>query len=101
MPSTVSATTPLTLPLPRDDCSLYFGTDPKYEEVYLQSYDTPRTARQSLARFFQFYNHQRPHQALGYQTPAALYFGTRSTATAGDDSGKGGESAFCVFPTPS
>ena len=73
----------------------------KYEEVYLQSYDTPRTARQSLARFFQFYNHQRPHQALGYQTPAALYFGTRSTATAGDDSGKGGESAFCVFPTPS
>jgi putative transposase len=73
----------------------------KYEEVYLQSYDTPRAARQSLACYFQFYNHQRPHQALGYQTPAALYFATRSAAAAGDDSGKGGESTFCVFPTPS
>jgi putative transposase len=71
----------------------------KYEEVYLHSYDTPRAARQGLARYFQFYNHQRPHQALSYQAPAALYFGTRSAATAGDDSGKGGESAFCVFPT--
>ncbi len=73
----------------------------KYEEVYLQSYGTPREARQSLARYFRFYNHERPHQALGYQTPAALYFGTHSTTTAEDDSLKGGESTFCVFPTPS
>jgi putative transposase len=73
----------------------------KYEEVYLRSYGSPREARQSLARYFQFYNQQRPHQALGYQTPAALYFATRSAATAGDDSGKGGESAFCVSPSPS
>jgi putative transposase len=73
----------------------------KYEEVYLHSYGSPREARQSLARYFQFYNQQRPHQALGYQTPAALNFATRSAATAGDDSGKGGESAFCVSPTPS
>lgn len=72
-----------------------------YEEVYLHSYDSPRAARQGLARYFRFYNHQRPHQALGYQTPAALYCGTRSGATAGDDSLQGGESAFCVFPTPS
>jgi putative transposase len=73
----------------------------KYEEVYLHSYDSPRAARQGLARYFQFYNHQRPHQALGYQTPAALYCGARSAAMAGDDSGKGGESAVCVFPTSS
>jgi putative transposase len=73
----------------------------KYEEVYLQSYETPRAARQSLARYFRFYNHERPHQALGYRTPAALYFGTRSGATAEDDSMKGEESAFCVFPTAS
>jgi putative transposase len=46
----------------------------KYEEIYLQDYGTPREARQGLARFFQLYNRQRPHQALGYQTPAAVYF---------------------------
>ena len=63
----------------------------KYEEVSLQSYTTPREARQSLTRYFQFYNHERPHQALDYHTPAALYFGTPSTASAEDDSGKGKE----------
>lgn len=69
----------------------------KYEEVYLQSYATPREARQSLTRYFQFYNHERPHQALGYRTPAAVYFGTWSGATAGNDSGKGEESTVCVL----
>ena len=29
-----------------------------------------------LEKFFQLYNRQRPHQALGYQTPAAVYFGS-------------------------
>jgi putative transposase len=45
----------------------------KYEEVYLTEYATPRDARQGLGRYFQFYNHERPHQALGYQTPATVY----------------------------
>ena len=48
----------------------------KYEEVYLKDYGTPREAMQGLERFFQLYNRQRPHQALGYQTPAAVYFGS-------------------------
>jgi putative transposase len=48
----------------------------KYEEIYLKDYGTPREARQGLERFFQLYNGQRPHQALGYQTPAAVYFGS-------------------------
>jgi len=48
----------------------------KYEEVYLHEYATPREARQGLARYFEFYDHERPHQALGYHTPAAVYFGT-------------------------
>jgi len=63
----------------------------KYEEVYPRSYNTPREARQSLARYFQFYNHERPHQALAYRTPAEVYGRTRSTAMAGDDLTKGEE----------
>lgn len=46
----------------------------KYEEVYLQNYQTPREARIGLHRYFNFYNHQRPHQALAYRTPAEVYF---------------------------
>jgi putative transposase len=47
----------------------------KYEEVYLHDYTTPREARQGLARYFEFYDPERPHQALGYRTPAEVYFG--------------------------
>ncbi len=45
----------------------------KYEEVYLHEYATPREARQSLSQYIHFYNHDRPHQSLDYQTPAAVY----------------------------
>ena len=45
----------------------------KYEEVYLKDYETVRTAVQGLEAYFQFYNAERPHQSLGYRTPAAVY----------------------------
>jgi putative transposase len=45
----------------------------KYEEVYLNDYLSPREARNGLARYFQFYNFERPHQALDYRTPALAY----------------------------
>ena len=45
----------------------------KYEEVYLKDYETVTEARAGIARWFQFYNHQRPHQSLNYRTPAASY----------------------------
>jgi putative transposase len=45
----------------------------KYEEVYLRDYGSGAEARSSLGAYFRFYNHERPHQALGYRTPAAVY----------------------------
>lgn len=47
----------------------------KYEEVYLHDYRSPKEARQGLARYLAFYNHERPHQALAYRTPAEVYHG--------------------------
>lgn len=46
----------------------------KYEEVYMHDYTSPKEARQQLREYVYFYNHQRLHQSLGYQTPAAVYF---------------------------
>jgi putative transposase len=45
----------------------------KYEEVYLNEYTSPRDARIKLARYLDFYNDERVHQALGYRTPAEVY----------------------------
>jgi len=49
------------------------GRSVKYEEVYLKDYTTVQEARQGIGQYFTFYNHARLHQALGYQTPAAVY----------------------------
>jgi putative transposase len=45
----------------------------KYEEVYLHEYANPKEAHRQLASYIYFYNFERPHQALDYQTPAQLY----------------------------
>jgi len=46
----------------------------KYEEVYLKNYATPLEAIKGLKNYFRFYNDVRPHQSLGYKTPAQVYF---------------------------
>ena len=45
----------------------------KYEEVYLKAYQTVAEARTGINVYLEFYNQQRPHQALDYRTPAEVY----------------------------
>jgi putative transposase len=45
----------------------------KYEEVYLKAYDSIAEARAGLAAWIEFYNYERPHQALGYKTPWEVF----------------------------
>ena len=45
----------------------------KCEEVYLKAYANASEARRELGAYFRYYNDQRPHQALGYRTPAEVF----------------------------
>ena len=46
----------------------------KYEEVYLKAYDSVADAKQSLGKYFTFYNQKRRHQSLDRQTPDRVYY---------------------------
>jgi putative transposase len=46
----------------------------KYENIYICEYESPRQLRAGLNDYFIHYNHHRPHQSLGYRTPAQIYF---------------------------
>jgi putative transposase len=45
----------------------------KYEDVYLRGYESVTELERGLRAYFQFYNHVRLHQSLGYRTPAEVY----------------------------
>jgi putative transposase len=45
----------------------------KHEDIYLEDYLDGIAAGRGLARWFENYNHLRPHQALQYATPAQWY----------------------------
>ncbi len=47
----------------------------KQEEVYIREYQNMGDAVDGLGRYFDFYNQQRLHQSLQYQTPAHVYWG--------------------------
>ena len=51
-----------------------FWRNVKYEEIYPKGYDSLQELRGGLQSYFQFYNERRPHQGLGYRTPAEVYF---------------------------
>jgi putative transposase len=52
----------------------------KYEEVYLHDYASMKEAREGIGIYFDFFNDERPHSALGSQTPADFYDGMRAKA---------------------
>ena len=58
----------------------------KYEEVYLKAYASE--ARRELGAYLQFYNYQRPHQALGYRTPAEVFHQVTDVGEEGAVQGK-------------
>lgn len=45
----------------------------KYEEVYIKDYQSVPEAIRNLRDYFTFYNQERLHQSLNYQTPAQVY----------------------------
>lgn len=47
----------------------------KYEHIYLRAYPDGHSLHRGLTDYFHFYNHERKHQSLGYQTPAVWYQG--------------------------
>ena len=42
----------------------------KEECVWLYNFKTFKEAKETITTWIDFYNNQRPHQALGYQSPA-------------------------------
>ena len=46
----------------------------KYEEVYLKEYLSGKEALKGIDDYFEYYNNNRPHQALGYRKPAEIHF---------------------------
>ena len=47
----------------------------KYEEVFIKAYEFVAEARRGIGGWLSFYNDERPHQALAYQTPGAMFEG--------------------------
>jgi len=45
----------------------------KYEDIYLKDYGSVEALKHGLKRYFHFYNHERPHQHWGENTPAEVY----------------------------
>jgi len=48
----------------------------KYEDVYIKDYAKVDELVKGLKVYFEFYNHERPHQSHGIRTPAEVYYGS-------------------------
>jgi putative transposase len=47
----------------------------KYEDIYLKDYGSVWELEAGLRQYFEFYNDERPHQALAYCTPSVVHHG--------------------------
>lgn len=45
----------------------------KYEDIYLKDYQTMVDLKIGLKRYFEFYNGERYHESLDYETPNTIY----------------------------
>ena len=45
----------------------------KYEDIYIKDYEQVAELESGLTAYFWFYDEERPHQSLGYRTPAEVY----------------------------
>ena len=50
----------------------------KYECVYLREFETGHQAKVEIARWFDYYNTNRPHSSLGDKTPMEAYIETKA-----------------------
>ena len=48
----------------------------KYEEIYLKSYSSVSELKFAVSEYINYYNNERPHQSLGYQTPYDVFMGS-------------------------
>ena len=46
----------------------------KYENIYINDYQSVPELRLGLKHYFEFYNMKRLHQSLDYKTPTEIYF---------------------------
>lgn len=49
----------------------------KYELIYLMAFEDGIHLNQEVRKWFEWYNQERPHQALNYRTPEVVYWATR------------------------
>ena len=51
----------------------------KYELIYIKEFNNGKELIREVNEWFNWYNHERPHQSLGYQTPNQLYLESLET----------------------
>ena len=55
----------------------------KYEEIYVNEFQSVKQLRKSLEKYFDFYNNERPHQSFDGQIPAEIYYGKKQLRLVG------------------